>query len=386
MHTFNFLSNKKVLILLIVGFLLCGIGFLFLLDPAGKEVAKLPKDNAAEEVVESTIVHEEIENPEAIKESNVEQSVEDSEPVEISEPVLNEEYDLLYQGIDVFDGGTQDTYFKNGRYADLYQRKVKDGAGEYTELSLWSEEKLIWHTVKEESDEYCPAYWQQPSENLTKDASISYHVLESDGNVYLLRYETALANDVMTMSYKIFGITDLTYSTEGYEIPVESQSVSVYFLPEDTVLDMTYQKKKVKSFLESVESHIMQGQLVASTDAFLAPEPDEDAKYFIIEEYYSDSDASMMTLKRKEDGSFVGTLVIDNALYMDFTGEFEKEVLVATQADAYPDTNPYKLEVDFANGKAKIAVTDAPEEGFVKKGDSFLLERNTYINENLKIE
>ena len=97
---------------------------------------------------------------------------------------------------------------------------------------------------------------------------------------------------------------------------------------------------------------------MASTDAFLAPEPNEEAKYFIIEEYYSDSDASMMTLKRKEDGSFVGTLVIDNALYMDFTGRFEKEVLVATQADAYPDTNPYKLKVDFANGKAKIAITD----------------------------
>lgn len=386
MHTFKFLSNKRILILSIVGFLLCSIGFLFLLDPAGKEVAKLPKDNAAEEVVESTIVHEEIETTEVIKESNVEQSVEDSEPVEISEPVLNEEYELLYQGIDVLDGGAQDTYFKNGRYADLYQRKVKDEAGEYTQLSLWSEEKLIWHTVKEESDGDCSAYWQQSSKNLTKDASISYHVLESDGNVYLLRYETALANDVMTMSYKIFGITDLTYSTEGYEIPVESQSISLYFLPEDTVLDMTYQKKKVKSFLESVESHIIQGQLVASTDVFLAPEPDEEAKYFIIEEYYSDSDASMMTLKRKEDGSFVGTLVIDNALYMDFTGEFEKEVLVATQADAYPDTNPYKLEVDFANGKAKIAITDAPEEGLVKNGDSFLLERNTYINENLKIE
>lgn len=379
MHTFHFLSNKKILILFIVGFLLCGIGFLFLLYPAGKEAAKLPKDNSTDEVVESTIVHEEIETIESIEESNVEQSVEDSEPV------LNEEYELLYVGIDVFDGGTQDTYFKNGRYADLYQRKVKDEAGEYTQLSLWSEEKLIWHTVKEESDEYCLAYWQQPSENLTKDASISYHVLESDGNVYLLRYETALANDVMTMSYKIFGITDLTYSTEGYEIPVESQSVSVYFLPEDTVLDMTYQKKKVKSFWESVESHIIQGQLVASTDVFLAPELDEDAKYFILEEYYSDSDASLMTLKRKEDGSFVGTLVIDNALYMDFTGEFEKEVLFATQADAYPDVNPYKLEVDFDNGKAKIAITDAPEEGFVKKGDSFILERNTYINKNLKL-
>ena len=125
---------------------------------------------------------------------------------------------------------------------------------------------------------------------------------------------------------------------------------------------------------------------MASTDAFLAPEPNEEAKYFIIGEYYSDSDASMMTLKRKEDGSFVGTLVIDNALYMDFTGRFEKEVLVATQADAYPDTNPYKLEVDFANGKAKIAITDAPEEALVKNGASFLLERNTYINEKLKIE
>lgn len=95
MHTFKFLSNKRILILSIVGFLLCSIGFLFLLDPAGKEVAKLPKDNAAEEVVESTIVHEEIETTEVIKESNVEQSVEDSEPVEISEPVLNEEYELL---------------------------------------------------------------------------------------------------------------------------------------------------------------------------------------------------------------------------------------------------------------------------------------------------
>ena len=94
-----------------------------------------------------------------------------------------------------------------------------------------------------------------------------------------------------------------------------------------------------------MESLTIQGQLVASTDAFLAPEPNEGAKYFIIEEYYSDSDASMMTLKRKEDGSFVGTLVIDNALYMDFTGRFEKEVLVATQADAYPDTNPYKLNI-----------------------------------------
>ena len=55
--------------------------------------------------MESTIVHEEIETTEVIKESNVEQSVEDSEPVEISEPVLNEEYELLYQGIDVLDGG-----------------------------------------------------------------------------------------------------------------------------------------------------------------------------------------------------------------------------------------------------------------------------------------
>lgn len=97
------------------------------------------------------------------------------EPTEESEPVLTEEYELIYEGINIFNHLSNYTYLKyTDTYADLYMRRQRDDTGEYIELSLWSEEKEIWHTINRDYVENYPLFWQEDSENLTLEQGQCY--------------------------------------------------------------------------------------------------------------------------------------------------------------------------------------------------------------------
>ena len=78
----------------------------------------------------------------------------------------------------------------------------------------------------------------------------------------------------------------------------------------------------------------------------------------------------------KEDGSYGGTLLIDNVLYADFAGYYDNGILTCTQTDNYPDETPYEMEISFQNGKAAVTITAVREWSYVKVGDTFTFYRN----------
>ena len=54
---------------------------------------------------------------------------------EESEPILTEEYELIYEKVTLFNCATKDTYFMSeDTYADLYMRKLRSDAGEFMEF------------------------------------------------------------------------------------------------------------------------------------------------------------------------------------------------------------------------------------------------------------
>ncbi|MDE6675985.1 MAG: hypothetical protein K2K19_14440, partial [Acetatifactor sp.] len=131
------------------------------------------------------------------------------EPELTEEPVLTAEYELIYEGINVFDFPTHYAYFKyEDVYADLYMRRLQDDTGEYIELSLWSDQKKIWNTVNRDliEDDLLFMFWQEKSQHLTLDQRLCYYVVPLDGTVYLMRYCVETVSDCVTMSYKVFGI------------------------------------------------------------------------------------------------------------------------------------------------------------------------------------
>lgn len=113
------------------------------------------------------------------------------------------------------------------------------------------------------------------------------------------------------------------------------------------------------------------------TDTSVAmPDVAADGKYFITGDYYSDSNESYLAVRMKEDGSYGGTLLIDNLINIDFAGHYDNGILTAVRVSDYPDDPYYEMEISFKNGKATVTLTAAYEEGFAKVGDTFTLDRN----------
>lgn len=374
-----------------------------------------------------------------------EESAEESETTSEPEPVLTEEYELIYEGINVFEPGTTGSYFKyKDIHADLYMRRLQEAAEEYIELSLWAGQKEIWHTknrdhITGDFAGYIPSWQEDYSAHLTLTGRLCYYVVESDGMVYLMRYCVETEPDIATMSYKVFGIgadMDSPYSFLSEEIPLDAGSISFY-LVSNGVVDpaVSFPIEEMTAFAETVKGYMENGQLAASTlrgvfesgdsadgdnpvspylyDIFpwipetvtqygvdtedihspkmllqalqsalpadtsvIMPDVVPDGSGFITGEYYSGSDESFLTVRMMEDGSYGGTLLIDNALNADFAGYYDNGILTCTQTDNYPDETPYEMEISFQNGKATVTITAVKEWSFVKVGDTFTLDKN----------
>ena len=370
------------------------------------------------------------------------------EPEPTGEPALTAEYELIYEGINVFDFATHYAYFKyKDVYADLYMRRLQDDTGEYIELSLWSDQKKIWNTVNRDliEDDLLFMFWQEKSQHLTLDQRLCYYVVPLDGTVYLMRYCVETASDCVTMSYKVFGIDciiDSPYYFLGNEATFDADSVSLYLVSDSAVdLDVSFPIEQMTAFADTVKGYMENGYLAASTlhgvfevgtsadrdnpvspylydifpwipqlvtqhsvntedihspkqmltalqkalpsDVSVAmPDVAADRKYFITGDYHSGE--SHLTVHRKEDGSYEGTILIHNLMHTDFTGYYDNGILSATEISDYPDIPPHEMEISFKNGEATVTITAAYEEGFVKVGDTFILDRNEKPEEFLR--
>lgn len=117
----------------------------------------------------------------------------------------------------------------------------------------------------------------------------------------------------------------------------------------------------------------LQDTLPTDTSAAM-PETEADGTYFITGDYYSDE--SYLTDRLREDGSYGGHLLIDNALNMDFIGNYENGILTVKQIDNYSDCLSYEIEIFFRNGKATVTITAADEEYFIKVGENLIVDRS----------
>lgn len=358
-----------------------------------------------------------------------------AEPTE--EPVLTAEHELIYEGINLFDVFHYSAFKYMNTDADLYMRRLQDDAGEYIELSLWSDQKEVWHTINSDyTGDYDLFYWEH-SEHLTLDQRLCYYVIPLDGTVYLMRYCVETTSDAVTMSYKVFGIDPLMpYFFQGGEAPLDIGSITVYLVSNSAVDPaVSFPIEEMTAFADTVRDYMENGYLAASTlrgvyefggsadqnnpaapylyDIFpwlpelaarcgvntegihstkqmltaiqdtlptdtsaAMPDAAADGTYFITGDYYSDSDESYLTIRMREDGSYGGHLLIANALNMDFTGYYDNGILTAAQIDNYPDCPPYEMEISFQKGKATVTITAADEECFIKTGETLTVDRN----------
>ena len=366
-----------------------------------------------------------------------EEPVEEPESTSEPEPVLTAEYELIYEGISLFDVFDYAAFKDMNTHADLYMRRLQDDTEEYVELSLWSDQKEIWYTINgDPAGEYDLFYWEH-SECLALDQKQCYYVVPLDGTVYLMRYCVETASDAVTMSYKVFGINPmLPYSFRGSEEPFDVGSITVYLVSNGSVgSDVSFPIEQMTAFADTVKGYMENGVLAASTlhsvfefgssadrdnpvspylyDVFpwlpelaakcgvntesihstkemltalqdtlptdtsaAMPDAEADGTYFITGDYYSDSDESYLTVRLREDGSYGGHLLMDNALNMDFIGNYENGSLTAKQTDNYADGLPYEIEVFFRKGKATVTITAADEAYFIKVGETLIVDRN----------
>lgn len=357
--------------------------------------------------------------------------VDEPEPTEESELVLTADYELIYEGISLFDFASHYSYFRyNDTCADLYMRWLQDDTGDAIELSLWSEQKKIWNTVNSDLIEDCSLFWQEKSRHLTLNQRLCYYVLELDETVYLMRYSVEAATDVVTMSYKVFGIDP----SGGYEGLLDVGSISVFLVSGSTVApEASFPIEQISAFADTVKGYMENGQMVASTlhdefefgvsadrgnpvspylydifpwmpelvttygvnteDAHSAqsmlmaiqsalpedtsvtmPDVAPDGTYFITGDYYSGE--SSLTVRMNEDGSYAGTLLIHQLLNIDFSGDYDNGILTVMETGD-DETPNYEMKISFESGKATVVFTAvAYEGGFIKVDDTFILDRN----------
>ena len=290
MHSFDFLRKNKKILEVVAGLIVVCVSLVLSACTVGKNateqsdgfIAEIPgtenlmndlEDNTTESPVETQA--KQSSEQEATSTSAAE-STEESEPTEEMEPTLTEEYELIYKGITVFTSGTIGTYFKyKDIYADLYMRRGQDDTGEYIELSLWSDQKEIWHTVDHKlifdsyfaEDNYL--FWWGDSEHLTPERRLCYYVVPVDGTVYLMRYCVETASNAVTMSYKVFGINSTIDSPDyyrGYEAPFDAGSISLYLVSDSAVdLAVSFPVDEMTAFADTVKGYMGNGHLAAST-------------------------------------------------------------------------------------------------------------------------
>ncbi len=425
---------KKIVCAVLAGGLL--LGCLIGCGDEG-EIGKF-KDTSAEQSAEEPSALQEQETASALQESTSVPateppalSAEEQEHTEKLETILTADYELIYEGISLFNFATHYSYFKyKNTYADLYMRRLQDDTGETVELSLWSEQKKIWNTVNSDFIGDCSLFWQEESCHLILDQRLCYYVVELDGTIYLMRYSVEAAADAVSMSYKVFGIDP----SGGYEEPLDIGSITVYLVSNGVVdSDVSFPIEQMTTFADTVKGYMENGQLAASTlhgrfefgtsadrdnpvspylyDIFpwmpelvinygvntedihsvqrmltafqralpkdtsvTMPDMASDGTCFITGDYYSGE--SSLTVRMNEDGSFGGTILIHQLISTEFSGYYDNGILTVTGIgdDEVPT---YEMEISFRNGKATVTFTAvAYEEGFVKVGDTFNLDRN----------
>lgn len=405
------------------------------IEPTGAVVTE-PAEEA--ELIEELKFSEEPEPAAEPKPTEGPAPTEEPDSTEEPEPVLTEEYELVYEDINMFRSGTTGSYFKyKNTYADLYTRRLQDDTREYIELSLWAPQQEIWHTMNSEHVEDAPLFWLEESKNLTLEQRQCYYVVESDGIVYLMGYCVENASNVVTMSYEVFGVScniDSPYYYLGREATYDAGSISIY-LVKDSAIDPTvsFPIEQMTAFADTVKGYMENGHMVASTlhgafefdasadrdnpispylydifpwipelvtehginmegidsprelltalqnalpteDSIIMPDVAADGSYFITGDYYSENDESYLTVQMKEDSSYEGALLIDNALVADFVGYYDNGILTAMEIVDYPDQLSCEMEISFQNGKATLTITAASYP--LEVGDTLTLDRN----------
>ena len=104
------------------------------------------------------------------------------------------------------------------------------------------------------------------------------------------------------------------------------------------------------------------------------PELSSDGKYFITGNYYSNEDESFLTVKRKEDGSYEGILLIDNVLYIRFEGECRNGILTAVQSIEESEEPQSEMKISFENGKATVRFSNKSEINSIGEGAVFIFD------------
>lgn len=286
MQSFDFLQkNKKALV--VVGVIMTCVSIVFSACTVEKNVSEKSSGLLAE-ISESENLMNDLEGsttgpsfetqPEQETISPVSDPTEEMVSTEELESVLTSEYELIYEGINVFNSVSTDWYIKyKDIYADLYIRHLQEETGEYVELSLWSDQKEIWHTVGHELifDSYLGyfaednlLFWWGDSEHLSSKQRLCYYVVPVDETVYLMRYCVEVESNAVIMSYKVFGIESDMDSQDyywGHEVPFDADSISLYLVTDVTVDPaVSFPVDRMTAFADTVEGYMESGYLVAS--------------------------------------------------------------------------------------------------------------------------
>lgn len=339
-------------------------------------------------------------------------------------PALKEEYELVYANIPIFQFGTTGSYFKDTDiYADLYRKEIWENGKEGVELSLWADRREIWHTIKngdEKDFTLYPLFWQENSTNITSNQYISYYVIEREDNVYLMRYRMEESDKEVTLSYKVFGMAGNSLLHTASEVPYDADSISFYLVTDGmTEPEATFPVERMAAFYDTVKSYMENGisidkdnqaapylydifpwlpEMAAGQqinikdmhsvrevltqvqkslpvdESVTMPELSSDGKYFITGNYYSNEDESFLTVKRKEDGSYEGILLIDNVLYTRFEGECRNGILTAVQSIEESEEPQSEMKISFENGKATVTLSNKSEINSIGEGVVFTFD------------
>lgn len=339
-------------------------------------------------------------------------------------PASDEEYELVYANIPIFQFGTTGSYFKDTDiYADLYRKEIWENGKDGVELSLWADRREIWHTIKngdEKDFTLYPLFWQENSTNITSNQYISYYVIEREDNVYLMRYRMEESDKEVTLSYKVFGMAGNSLLHTASEVPYDADSISFYLVTDGmTEPEATFPVERMAAFYDTVKSYMENGISIAKDnqaasylydifpwlpemaarqqiniedmhsvrevltqvqkslpvdESVTMPELSSDGKYFITGNYYSNEDESFLTVKRKEDGSYEGILLIDNVLYTRFEGECRNGILTAVQSIEESEEPQSKMKISFENGKATVTFSNKSEINSIGEGAVFTFD------------
>lgn len=339
-------------------------------------------------------------------------------------PALKEEYELVYANIPIFQFGTTGSYFKDTDiYADLYRKEIWENGKEGVELSLWADRREIWHTIKngdEKDFTLYPLFWQENSTNITSNQYISYYVIEREDNVYLMRYRMEESDKEVTLSYKVFGMAGNSLLHTASEVPYDADSISFYLVTDGmTEPEATFPVERMAAFYDTVKGYMENGISIAKDnqaasylydifpwlpemaagqqiniedmhsvrevltqvqkslpvdESVTMPELSSDGKYFITGNYYSNEDESFLTVKRKEDGSYEGILLIDNVLYTRFEGECRNGILTAVQSIEESEEPQSEMKISFENGKATVTLSNKSEINSIGEGAVFTFD------------